>query len=87
MFQAYHDTEAARALGRKTQSPSTLGWRLRLEVRKTWRVDKTIELEQAISPHGTVAATEGHLSCIRQPSPFRENATHWSHVSHSLRLP
>jgi hypothetical protein len=37
-----HDIEAAGVFSRKTQSPSTLDWRLRVEVRYSCRFETTV---------------------------------------------
>jgi hypothetical protein len=61
VFQIHHDIGAAGLLGLKTQSPSTLRWRLRVEVRKTCRFDKTIEIRYIIRPHGQSPLPKGSL--------------------------
>ena len=47
-----HGIEAQVHLASKLQSPSTLGWRLRVEVSHTYRFETTVTLGQTIRPHG-----------------------------------
>jgi hypothetical protein len=44
-FKSIHCIEAAGVLSLKTQSPSTLRWRLRVEVRHTRRSERTVGLD------------------------------------------
>jgi hypothetical protein len=57
--------EAAGALSPKTQSPSTLGWRLRVEVRHTRRSETKVGLDTPLGPHGQSPLPEGWIRYAR----------------------
>jgi hypothetical protein len=52
VFQVDYDIGAAGVFGPKTQSPSTLRWRLRVEVRHTCCFETTVTLSSTVRPHG-----------------------------------
>ena len=89
MPQSHHDNEATVVLRIKTQSPSTLGWRLRVEPRHTGRFEERSRWahrwasldpaaagplpEERFAPLGASSSVDAHF-VGQQVAPIRDNA-------------